>query len=244
MSRITRFLQLLIFIVLLAAVCVGFTTYHCQKDERFVSYTCAPENITMHFRDNDGNRIGNLKNLKNIYQNKGEKLLFAMNGGMYNPERTPLGLYIENGKTVSEINTKGGEGNFYMKPNGIFYVDTNHKAFVTTTQAYKGNDGTKYATQSGPMLVIDGNIHPQFKQGSKNTNIRNGVGILPDGRVILAMSKKKINFYDFAVYFKELGCKNALYLDGLVSRTYAPSESWIQEGGRFGVIIGVSEKNN
>jgi uncharacterized protein YigE (DUF2233 family) len=92
------------------------------------------------------------------------------------------------------------------------------------------------------MLVIDGKIHPAFKQGSANLNIRNAVGILPDGKIVFAMSKTQINFYDFAMYFKELGCENALFLDGFVSRTYLPEENWVQTDGNFGVMIGVTKK--
>lgn len=91
------------------------------------------------------------------------------------------------------------------------------------------------------MLVIDGAIHPAFKQGSANLNIRNGVGILPDGKIIFAMSRQEINLYDFAQYFQSLGCKNALYLDGFVSRTYLPEKNWTQTDGNFGVIIGVTK---
>jgi uncharacterized protein YigE (DUF2233 family) len=91
--------------------------------------------------------------------------------------------------------------------------------------------------------MIDGQIQPAFKEGSANLNIRNGVGILPDGRIIFAMSKSGINFYDFAQYFKSLGCKNALYLDGLVSRAYLPEKNWAQTDGNFGVIIAVIKSN-
>ena len=87
------------------------------------------------------------------------------------------------------------------------------------------------------MMVIDGRIHPKFVKGSKNLNIRNRVGILPDGSVLFAMSKEKVNFYDFALFFKTHGCENALYLDGFVSRTYLPSKKWEQVEGDFGVII-------
>ncbi len=89
-------------------------------------------------------------------------------------------------------------------------------------------------------MVIDGKIHPEFQKGSANLNIRNGVGILPDRKIIFAMSKKQINFYDFADYFKRLGCLNALYLDGFVSQTYLPEKNWMQTDGNFGVIIGVT----
>ena len=88
------------------------------------------------------------------------------------------------------------------------------------------------------MLLTEGKMHPAFKPGSGNANIRNGVGILPNGNIVFAMSKGKINFYDFAAYFKQLGCHNALYLDGFVSRTYLPEKHWLQTDGNFGVIIG------
>jgi uncharacterized protein YigE (DUF2233 family) len=90
--------------------------------------------------------------------------------------------------------------------------------------------------------LVDGKIHSSFKQGSSNLNIRNGVGILPDGRVVFAMSKAGVSFYDFAEYFKNLGCRDALYLDGFVSRTYCTEKNWMQTDGNFGVIIGVTEK--
>lgn len=163
-----------------------------------------------------------------------------MNGGMYKKDNSPQGLYIENQKVVSPLDTSSGTGNFYLKPNGVFYIKTDNTTGICTTENFTTNH-IKYATQSGPMLLINGEIHPAFKQGSSNLNIRNGVGILQNGTVIFAMSKEQINFYDFADYFKRRGCKNALYLDGLVSRTYLPSDKWLQTDGDFGVIIGVAK---
>jgi uncharacterized protein YigE (DUF2233 family) len=91
------------------------------------------------------------------------------------------------------------------------------------------------------MLVIEGQIHPAFKEGSTHLNIRNGVGILPDGKVVFAMSKHEINLYSFAQYFQTLNCKNALYLDGFVSRAYLPEKEWRQMEGDFGVMIGITK---
>ena len=90
------------------------------------------------------------------------------------------------------------------------------------------------------MLVHDGQINVKLTKGSKNLNIRNGVGKLPNGNLLFAISKERINFYDFATYFKDNGCENALYLDGFVSRAYCPAQDWVQMGGKFGVIIGVT----
>ena len=88
------------------------------------------------------------------------------------------------------------------------------------------------------MLIIDGKMHPAFQKGSSNLHIRNAVGLLPNGNLLFVMSKKKINFYELANFFIKNNCKNALYLDGFVSRTYLPTENWKQLDGNFGVIIG------
>jgi len=161
-----------------------------------------------------------------------------MNAGMYLKDLSPQGLYIEDGNIKSPLDTlTSGYGNFYLQPNGVFYITKDRKAFIKTTKNFKMDKNIAYATQSGPMLLIDGQIHPKFNQGSPNIHIRNAVGILPNGNLLFAMSKKKINFYDFSSYFKQQGCKNALYLDGFVSRTYLPSSNWKQLKGNFGVII-------
>jgi uncharacterized protein YigE (DUF2233 family) len=164
-----------------------------------------------------------------------------MNGGMYMKDNSPQGLFIQNNTTLTPMDTLSGTGNFYLKPNGVFYLTRDNKAVVCQSKEFVDNGQINFATQSGPMLVIDGQIHQAFKKGSINLNIRNGVGILPDNRVIFAMSKQEVNFYDFAEFFMSMGCKNALYLDGFVSRTYLPEENWQQLDGNFGVIIAVTK---
>lgn len=165
-----------------------------------------------------------------------------MNAGMYMEDFGPLGLFIQNGKKYKNINKANGQGNFYLKPNGVFYITKDNTPYVRRTADFKDNGSIQYATQSGPMLLINGKIHPAFKEGSTNLNIRNGVGILPDNTIIFAISKTPINFYDFAKYFQQLGCKNALYLDGFVSKIYLPEKNWTKFDGDFGVMIGVTEK--
>jgi len=212
-------------------------------DSRFVLFIAdqAQQDIQLYWKDANGERFANPGRLRQHLKAQGRKLVFAMNGGMYTANHSPQGLYKERGKTLVPIDTStGGGGNFYLKPNGVFYL-TAKAARVVTTKDFD-TSGVLYATQSGPMLVIDGMIHPAFSQGSKNLNIRNGVGILPDGRVLFAMSKEPINFYDFAEFFRRMGCRNALYLDGFVSRCYYPDGKWTQEDGDFGVIIGVASR--
>jgi len=214
------------------------------EDTRFITHVVnlQKQRLDFYWKDIDGSRFGSISKLKKYIENQGEQLVFAMNGGMYTKDGSPQGLYIERGKqhTPTDFKEKG-YGNFYLQPNGIFYITKANTAMVCkTANFYFAN--VKYATQSGPMLLIDGEIHSKFIKGSSNLHIRNAVGILPNGNVIFAMSKKKINFYDLAEYFKSLGCENALYLDGFVSKTYLPQKNWTSLDGNFGVIIAEVKK--
>jgi uncharacterized protein YigE (DUF2233 family) len=228
--------------ILAIAGLIAFGQTKPKTDERFISYKldAKKQDLKFYWKDDSQQIFKSISNLKTWLDTKNKTLKFAMNGGMFKKDNSPQGLYIENFKTHSLLDTTSGNGNFYLKPNGVFYITTDNLPVIIKTTEFQNSPKIKYATQSGPMLVIDGQIHSAFKEGSINLNIRNGVGILPDNKIIFAMSKKEINFYDFANYFKSLGCKNALYLDGFVSRTYLPEQNWTQTDGNFGVIIGVT----
>ncbi|MCE2996328.1 MAG: phosphodiester glycosidase family protein [Cyclobacteriaceae bacterium] len=231
-------------LLLLIAGILSFTGFQSKPIETIVSYTVDPkkQHLKFFWKDDRGTFIKSLQNLKVYVEGKNAKLVFATNGGMFDSDGTPHGLFIQNKIKLTELDTASGQGNFYLKPNGVFYLTENHVPVICKTTEFKDHPSIQDATQSGPMLVADGQIHSAFKQGSTNVNIRNGVGILPDNNVVFAMSVNPINFYDFATYFQKLGCKNALYLDGVVSRTYWPEGNWIQTDGNFGVIIGVIDK--
>ncbi len=236
-----------LFSLIILSVIIGvFAFAQGGKDvNNILSHTIdlKKQDLKLYWKNDKGEIFKNFKTLNDWINTKGEDLVFAMNAGMYKEDFSPLGLYIEEGVILSDINTRqNGYGNFYMHPNGIFYITNNDEGVVCKTEDFK-NDNIKYATQSGPLLLIDGKIHSKFINGSKNLNIRNGVGILPNGNLVFAMSKQEINFYDFASYFKSLGCKNALYLDGFISKTYLPDEKGFQTmEGNFGVIIGETAK--
>jgi uncharacterized protein YigE (DUF2233 family) len=237
--------------VLFFVVVITCTACHTSAQEK-ANYTIEqPDNLLVHvvdlnktdlsffYKNESGENFNNHGNLKKAVLAKNKKLLFAVNGGMYNQDHTPQGLYIEKGNQIAPIDTQTtGYGNFYLQPNGIFFLTKDKTGNVVETEKFVLTSDIKHATQSGPMLLIDGEIHPKFREGSSNLHIRNGVGILPDGRILFVMSKEKINFFDLATYFKSQGCQNALYLDGFVSRTYLPAQNWEQTEGSFGVIIG------
>ena len=229
---------------------VTATVEHLDMQHDYIGYEAKPGSgiIKMYWKDDAGNIFGSLGNLKNYTAQKGTELLYACNGGMYMQNQAPLGYYIEDGKTLQKINTKTGSGNFYLKPKGVFYVDDKNIAGVHSieTAADRSSLQTKkikYLTQSGPMLIHNNKINMLFTQGSSNINVRNGVGILPNGNAYFAMSTYPVSFYNFAKHFKDKGCSQALYFDGFVSRSFCPQQNYVQLDGNFGVMVAVVKSN-
>ncbi|WP_238586903.1 phosphodiester glycosidase family protein [Chryseobacterium sp. Leaf405] len=182
----------------------------CYKEKTvnnyFVIYStnAQKENIEFYWKDEKNQPLKSIRNLKTYVSIQNKALKFAMNGGMYSKKNIPKGLYIENFKTLHPIDTLSGAGNFYLKPNGIFYITKSNTVEIIPTENFKQNSPIKFAIQSGPMLINKGKINLIFQQNSNNLNIRNGAGILKNGNIIFAMSKKEINFYNFALFFKKI----------------------------------------
>lgn len=153
----------------------------------------------------------------------GSDLVAVTNAGIYSDNQTPAGLHIEEGRMLSPLNLNSGGGNFYWKPNGVFYV-TDHAAGIVDSEKFESlseRRDVREATQSGPMLVIDGEINHDFKPESLSRYVRNGIGVKPSNEVYIVISKDEVNLHDFASVFRDhLQCRSALYLDGCVSQTY------------------------
>lgn len=162
--------------------------------------------------------------LSSLAAKEGPRLGFAMNGGMYDTGQAPVGLYVEDGREMKGVSTANGPGNFHLKPNGIFYVKGDRAGVLETTHYLRAKVKPDFATQSGPMLVVDGKIHPKISADGPSQKIRNGVGVRDDGRTaVFAISDRPVSFGAFARLFRDdLGCRNALFLDGSVSSLYAP----------------------
>jgi len=173
--------------------------------------------------DGKGAPLGSFAALAENLSAEGKELSFAMNAGMFDEGLKPIGLYVEDGIQAKKLNRRDGYGNFHMKPNGVFYV-TGDRVGVAATDAYvKLGEKPDFATQSGPMLVIDGKIHPKFSPGGMSYKMRDGVGVLDAHTAIFVISENAVNFYDFALLFRDgLKCANALFFDGTVSSLYSP----------------------
>ncbi len=170
-----------------------------------------------------------------------DSLLFAANAGMFTPEYEPAGLYVEGGVERKRLNTrKTGYGNFHLQPNGVFWIQ-GRKAAVTATSAYaRLKPRADLATQSGPMLVIDGKINPRFDGNGPSRNIRNGAGVTKSERVAFAISEEPVSFGVFARLFRDrLACPNALYFDGSVSQVRIAGQIRPSFSPRLGPMLGV-----
>jgi len=161
--------------------------------------------------------------------------VFAMNAGMYHEDFAPVGLYVEDGKELAPLNTGDAAGNFFMKPNGVFFVTRDGKAgLLETTSFAAARPDVAHATQSGPMLVIDGAIHPRFEPDGQSRYIRNGIGVDGSGRAVFAISRGEVSLGKFArLYRHALGCRNALFFDGAISALYGGKRYVV--GGTFPV---------
>lgn len=191
------------------------------------------------FHSGPDGAYGSFRNLDEALAAEGTALGFAMNAGMYHRDLAPVGLYIENGVEVSMIVTSDGPGNFGLLPNGVFCIGETFR--VVESRTFKRDrPECNYATQSGPMLVIDGQLHPKLLPDSDSTYVRNGVGVSEDGkRAVFAISNDAVNFHSFARLFRdELGLFEALYFDGNISRLYAPSLGRHDGGFPMGPIVG------
>lgn len=194
------------------------------------------------FHSNDnGELLGQFQSVDEIAKAEGKSLVFAMNAGMYHSDRAPVGLYVENGDQKTRLITNRGPGNFGLLPNGVFCIQEGRADVLETLDYKRRAPGCRFASQSGPMLVIDGQLHPRFLQDSDSLFIRNGVGTSADGsRAVFVIADEPINFHRFARFFRDvLDTPNALYFDGNISRLWWPAGRRRDFGFSMGPIVGV-----
>ncbi len=199
--------------------------------------------IKLFHSDPEGAVYRHFDALATSLETNGQDLIFAMNAGMYHTNRDAVGLFIEDGVERYKINRNKGPGNFHLLPNGIFYLEGN-RAGVAATETYVSSAiQPDFATQSGPMLVIDGKLHPRFIKDGTSRKIRNGVGVSDDGKTVtFALSEERVNFYDFGRLFRDqLNIDNALFLDGSISRIYVRDLQRNDPGRAMGPMVGVVE---
>lgn len=201
----------------------------------------ASADLRLFLRGPDGRVLGQFGAIDAMLAEGGAQLAFAMNAGMYHADRAPVGLYIENGTEIAPLVASAGPGNFGLLPNGVFCIRETRADVIETLDFAADPPACTFATQSGPMLVIDGELHPRFLVDSDSRHVRNGVGTSADGsRAVFAISRGPVTFHEFGRLFRDgLKLPNALYLDGSISRLYAPALGRHDPGFAMGPVVGV-----
>ena len=201
------------------------------------------DDLALFLRDPTGKPYATFDQLAASLAQTHRSLVFAMNAGMFQTDLSPVGLYIEGGATRHPANTRDGPGNFHMKPNGVFYFGPEGTGVMETQRYLDAHLHPAFATQSGPMLVIDGQIHPRIQADGTSLKIRNGVGVREGHLALFAISNDPVSFYQFASLFRDkLGCFDALFLDGTISTLYAPALGRSVQWLPVGPMVGVTER--
>jgi uncharacterized protein YigE (DUF2233 family) len=209
---------------------------HCVADP-------AKHTISTALNAPDGDPARSLAVLKDMYP-ESASVAFAMNGGMFDDNGRPIGYYVEEGERTKTLNRNTGAGNFHMLPNGVFF-GSDGKWQVRTAEDFEKNVGDRpeFGTQSGPMLVIAGKLHPEIAEDGPSRAIRNGVCVDAAGRAHFVISDGPLSFGKLARYFRdELNCANALYLDGAVSALWDPASDRLDALAPLGPLIVVVKR--
>jgi uncharacterized protein YigE (DUF2233 family) len=214
------------------------------KGSRFtvVSVDLRQYTLKMFWKNPKGQIFSSLSHLEQHLKNNKQRVVATMNAGIFDTSQAPLGLHVERGVVLHPLKTRrSGYGNFYLQPNGVFYLDKTGAHILETLSYQRQNPKALEATQSGPMLVQGGKIHAAFRPNSPNRLPRNAVGVSSQNTVHLVMSDDWVNFDDMARFMRDtLGCTDALYLDGSISALRIPQTR--ASDGEFAGMIGVLEK--
>lgn len=216
------------------------------EDDGFTvcSWRRADDELRIVSRMGDG-PVSDFRRLAVALRKDKRRIRFAMNAGMYNPRRGAVGLLIENGKLVHRLETGGGEGNFYLLPNGVFSIDAEGRARIDETgaRAAAGTAGLRWATQSGPLLVAGGALHPAVQPNGESRVVRNAVGVRSGDEAVFVISDGPVSFGRLSRFLRDgLGCRDALYLDGSVSSLWDPASGRRDGTSGLGPMIVVLDR--
>ncbi len=246
-----------IAILFLASVCIARaaveeeSVVHAGTTFRVVKVDA--KRVSVVWKDKQGTPYRSFDKVQDDFAKKGKKVSFLMNAGIFEPGGIPSGLHVEERKTLHPINLADAPGNFFLKPNGIVWIEAggNREAFISPPQTFATREKELHvmssrwlemAVQSGPLLLIDGKRHPAFTENSKSKLPRNGVGVDEKKRLVFAITDKGqlVNFWDFSGLFLKLGCKDALFLDGDISQMTVNPTGPVRSN-QFGAMFVVAE---
>ncbi|WP_411846893.1 phosphodiester glycosidase family protein [Roseibacillus persicicus] len=214
----------------------------------FRVFKAQPEDVRLVWKGANDKPLFSFQQARQALLEDGQKVAMLMNGGIFEPRQIPSGLYVEKGEELNPLNLKDAPGNFFLKPNAVFCLlktEEGLRAEVVESKVLSQWSAEKkatlwYAVQSGPALLLEGKTHPAFNRGSKSELLRNGVGVDEAGQVVFVITdgKTEVNLWTFADCFRQLSCRNALFLDGDISQMKVDPPAEVKGHG-FATIFGV-----
>jgi uncharacterized protein YigE (DUF2233 family) len=235
MNRLPMSTSLLAALFLLASL----ASYAAPERFTTIRVNIQEEKIELFLRDESGRPFNRFDRLAAWLKARDKQLLFAINAGMFHADFSPVGLLVTDGRQIAPLNLAAGVGNFFLRPNGVFLITRSGPRIVESSEYPSVSQSVRLATQSGPLLVHRGAIHPAFNQSSKSRLIRNGVGVR-GGEAVFVISEQPVTFYELATYFRDdLRCPDALYLDGVVSSLHSIELQRSDFKVDLGPIVGV-----
>ena len=234
--------KLLLLLALCVAGAASLAAAPARAEPRYtvVKIDLRKDRLALFLRDDAGVEFRRFDRLEAWLAAHNRQLLFAVNAGMYHADFSPVGLLVQEGREVSPLNLSAGTGNFFLKPNGVFLVSGTQPRVVESSEYPALSSGVRLATQSGPLLLRRGVVHPAFIPDSDSRKIRNGVGV-SGHTALFVISEDPVNFYEFALYFRDvLHCRDALYLDGTVSALHSLALRRSDFVRDLGPILGVA----
>lgn len=222
-----------------------------HRGKSFRVYRAQPEEVRLVWQGAGQKPLFSFEAAYRELKKESPRVMMLTNGGIFEPRHIPSGLYVEKGKTLRPLNLKPGKGNFFLKPNGVFYLlkdgQTWQAGVVESGELSQWSAEKKgklwSAVQSGPALLLNGKTHPAFNRQSESELLRNGVGVTAKGEVVFVITEGQtnVNLWTFADCFRALGCANALFLDGDISQMKVGPDAAVGGHGfatMFGVVKG------
>jgi uncharacterized protein YigE (DUF2233 family) len=228
--------NLFLFVLLWA---LAQTAFCAEKRFTVVSVDTRREKLELFLNDEAQRPFKGFTRLSSWLEGRGKKLTFAVNAGMFEPDFSPVGLLVQDGLEAAPLNLRDGAGNFYMKPNGVFLIAATGPRVVESSEYPSVRGKIGLATQSGPLLLRGGKMHPKFAPDSTSRQMRNGVGVV-GSKVLFVISEEAVTFYELAAFFRDkLKCRDALYLDGAISSLYSDKLKRKDAVAELGPIVGL-----
>lgn len=111
---------------------ISGVTYHLLE--------AAPGSVKILWKNDQGQPLRTFTKAANYLVHQGYSVQTFMNGGIFEPGGIPSGLLVQDGKTLQKVNRQHGKGNFHLRPNGIFLINSEGTFIIPTLNSTPGQN--------------------------------------------------------------------------------------------------------